>query len=105
MSRDMNFSATASGTTSATATQAAATNRRHVCTHISGYTDADSLVQILDGDDTVLWETKIEQDLTGQGFQIGIPDGIEAPAGKAIKGKVATGSAACRVNISGYTKP
>lgn len=88
----------------AEAVQAAVEDRYLVVRHISGYTDADSLIQILDEDDTVLWETRVEQDVTGEGFAINIPDGVQAPISKGIKGKVVTSTAACRVNISGYTR-
>lgn len=98
------FNQTQAGVGSAEAVQTAVEDRYLVVTHISGFTDVDSKVQILDEDDNILWETNIEQDITGEGFVINIPDGVQAPISKDIKGKVVTGSAACRVNISGHTR-
>jgi hypothetical protein len=97
---------TAAGTASgATATHAAVTNRIHVVRHISGHTDADSLIQILGGaaGATVIYETKIDVSLNGFGFSINIPDGIHGDPGIAVAGKVASSSADCQINISGYS--
>lgn len=98
------FNETAAGTAAgATATKAAAPGKIHKITHISGHTDLDSILRIEDEDTNILWQMKIEQDITGEGFSIEIPDGVKAPQGKAISGIIASSSADCQINISGFS--
>jgi len=102
------FSVTTAGTNAgATATQAAATGKIHIVRHISGHTDADSIIQVLGGaaGATVIFETKIDVSLNGFGFAISIPDGIVGVPGVAVSGVIATSTADCQVNISGYSVP
>ena len=98
---------TATGTNAgATATKAAAAGREHFVDQISGFTDADSLIQIINEATTVLWEIKIVVASNGQGFAINIPGGVHSGiAGQTLAGKIVSSTAACRVNISGHTVP
>lgn len=101
---------TATGTNAgATATKAASTGtpaREHFVDQISGFTDADSLIQIKNQAGTVLWEIKIVVTTNGQGFAINIPGGVHSgTGGQSISGVIASSTAACRVNISGHTVP
>jgi hypothetical protein len=84
----------------ATAPHAAATGKMHVATSLSGHTDADSLLQIIDGT-TVVWETKLDVSLVGIHFSF--PVWVPATPGAAISGKIASSSADCHVHICGYT--
>jgi len=97
------WSATAAGTDSgASATQAApVAGHRHVCTHISGHTDADALITIESPASTVIWESKIDISLEGTTFSFPVGGVVGAQDG-AIVGKVASSTANCQVNISGY---
>ncbi len=99
------FDATAVGTNAgATAIQAApGAGLNHFVTHISGHTDTDSLIQILDGA-TVVWESKIDVSLEGTsfGFYVG---NVAISSNAAAGGKIASSTTDCQVNISGYTIP
>jgi hypothetical protein len=91
----------------ATATHAAVTGRLHAATHISGYSDADSIITIHDGDGTAttLWATKLMVATNGQGFAINLPNGVKGTSGNAISAKIASSTAACQINIIGTTIP
>ena len=98
------FSATAAGTDSgATASRAADSAREFVVTNISGHTDADSIIQITDGS-TVLWESKIGVSAEGFSFCFDV-GGVPVGKNKAATGIVASSTADCQVNISGYSVP
>jgi len=74
-----------------------------VCRHISGHSDVDTIIQITDEDDTLLFETKLVTGQNGNGFSIAIPDGVSpSTSNKGIKGKVASSTADCQVTVSGY---
>jgi len=99
------FSETAAGTNGgATATKAAATGKAHFVTSISGHTDTDSLIQILDGS-TVVWQSAI--DISVEGFQIIPPAGLLIPItpATACSAKIVTSTSDCQVNFNGYTIP
>lgn len=99
------WSATAAGTNGgATATQAAVSGVAHFVTSISGHTDTDSLIQILD-DTTVVWQSAI--DISVEGFQIKSPANLCVPItpGNACSVKVVTSTSDCQVNGNGYSIP
>jgi len=99
------FSATAAGTSAgATATKAASgAGTNHFVTHISGHTDTDSLIQILDGS-TVVWESKIDISLEGTSFGFDVGN-VVISSNAAAGAKIASSTTDCQVNISGYTIP
>ncbi len=85
----------------ATATHAAAANRTHFVTELSGHTDLDSLVQILDGT-TVVWESYVDVS-AGRAFSFSVH--VPITAGTACSGKIDASTADCYVNLGGYTVP
>ena len=101
---DIPFSATAAGTNSgATATEGAVAGRTHVVTEISGHTDTDSLIQILDGA-AVVWQSKVDVSVDGLSFSFpGL--NVLCSNGVAAGGKVASSTTDCQVNISGGSIP
>lgn len=97
---------TAAGTDSgATATHAAAAGKMHFAEHISGHSDADSIIQIIEDGSTVLWETKLVTAQNGNGFAVNVPRGIHAQPGLSIAGKVVSSSSDCQVNLAGFSIP
>lgn len=99
------FSVTAAGTDSgATATKAAVTRRAYFVTSISGHTDTDSVLQILDGT-TVAWEGKIDISVEGWQFGYFFPTPIVCTAGNLAAGKVVTSTSDCQVTITGFQVP
>jgi hypothetical protein len=96
------WSETAVGTDSgAEATHAADTDGQHFVTHISGWTDADSLIQIKEST-TIKAEWKIDISVSGLSFNIALGAWPVTDA-TAVVAKVVTSSADCQVNMSGYT--
>ena len=79
----------------------ASTNRQHFVTSVSGHTDADSIITIKDGT-TVVWESKIDVSAEGFSFSFNIPC-IPATPGAVAVGTIASSSADCQVNLTGYT--
>jgi|6_EtaG_2_1085325.scaffolds.fasta_scaffold01142_5 hypothetical protein len=107
------WSETTAGTNSgATASHAAGASsggspaRTHIVTSISGHVDADSIVQILGGaaGATVVWESKIDISVEGISFNFPGLNVIGVP-GIKVEGKIASSSADCQVNVSGYSIP
>lgn len=96
---------TTAGTTSgATTTKAGISGQLLVCRHISGHSDVDTIIQITNDDDTVLFETKLVTGQNGNGFSIAIPDGIHSGVtGGGLKGKVASSTSDCQVTLSGFS--
>lgn len=100
------WSETGNGTNDgAQATRAAsvigAANRTHFVTHISGHTDLDSIVQVLDGT-TVRWESFVDVS-TSRSF--GFPVHIPITPATACSGKIVSSASDCAVNIEGYSIP
>jgi len=100
------WSETGTGTNDgATAIHAASTigaaNRTYFVTNISGHTDMDSIVQVLDGT-TVKWETAVA---VAAGRDFGFPVHIPITPATACSGKVVTSASDCAVNIQGYSIP
>lgn len=85
----------------ATATHTAIANRQHFITTISGHTDLDSLLQILDGT-TVVWETYVDVSVS-RSFNHTIH--VSITPGTACSGKIASSTGDCFVNIQGYSVP
>ena len=86
----------------ATATRAAATGRQHFVTRISGHTDVDSIVKILDGS-TIKWEIFVDVSVN-PAFSFDVDD-IPITPGTACSGVVVGSTADCQVNLQGYTVP
>jgi len=99
------FDATAAGTNAgATATQAApGAGKNHFVTHISGHTDTDSLIQILDGA-TIVWQSALDVSVDGISFCFDVGN-VAISSNAAAGAKIATSTTDCHVNISGYTIP
>ena len=96
------WSETTAGTDSgAIATKSAISNRQHFVTSVSGHTDADSIITIKDGT-TIVWESKIDVSVEGFSFSFTIPC-IPATPGAVAVGTIASSSADCQVNLTGYT--
>jgi len=97
------WSATAAGTDSgATATKAAVTDKVIVTDHVSGHVDADSIVQLKDGS-TVLAEWKIDISVEGFSFSFTNPNGWVASRDAIVTAVIASSSADCQVNATGFT--
>jgi hypothetical protein len=97
------WSATAAGTNSgATATKTAVTDKVIVTDHVSGHVDADSTVQLKDGS-TVLAEWKIDVSVEGFSFSFTNPNGWVASRDAAVTAVIASSSADCQVNATGFT--
>lgn len=99
------WSETQAGTNAgATAAHSAETGVTHFVTHISGHTDTDATVQILD-DSTVVWETKI--DISLEGTQIKPAENLCIPItpGNACSAVISASTADCQINVGGYSIP
>mgnify|MGYP003630899253 CR=1 FL=1 len=99
------FHETLAGTDSgAAATHAAKSDKYFVVTHISGHTDTDSLLRILDGTD-VVWESAI--DISLEGIQIKSPPGLNIVCSKGNKADfvIVSSTSDCQANIGGYEIP
>ena len=96
------WSETQLGTDSgATAAHAAGTNVQHFVTSVSGHTDADATLQILNGS-TVMAEFKI--DISVEGFQFMPWTGlIPITPGAACSAVISASSGDCQANISGFS--
>lgn len=105
MTEQNGFSATAAGTDSgASATFTNPKASAFCCvTAISGHTDENSLLQILEENGTtVLWQGWIPG-VTSPQFHFTFPDGIfSGTAGNNVIGKIVTSLADCQVTISGH---
>jgi len=98
----MPWTATTAGTNAgATATKAAATGDTHFVTHVSGHTDADATLQLLDGS-TVLAEWSI--DISVEGFQFYSVSGLwPITSATACSAVISASAADCQVNLGGFT--
>lgn len=97
------WSATAAGTDSgATVTKDALAGVAWIVLEVSGHTDTDSVIQVLDGA-TVLAEFKI--DISVEGFSFAYSGLWIGTAGGAVSVTVATSTAACQVNACGCGLP
>ncbi len=98
------WSATQLGTDAgATATKAAKTGVAWIITEVSGHTDKDCLIQVLDGS-TVL--AQWSHDVSVQGFGFGPFVGLwPCTGGASAAGKISTSTADCQVNVCGFGIP
>jgi len=98
------FSVLAIGTnTGATASEAAVTGKHHFVTCVSGHTDKDSIIQVLDGT-TVVWENKFDITLEGTSFHF--PElCIPCTGGAKADAKLSSSTTDCAITINGYTIP
>lgn len=96
------WSATGAGTDAgATATKAAITGSQHFVSSISGHIDADSIITIKSAS-TIIWQSKIDLSAEGFSFSFNVNNVASTP-GEAVTGNIASSSADCQVNISGFT--
>jgi len=99
------WSETTAGTDSgATATHAAASGITHIVTSISGHTDTDSTLRVLDGT-TVVWEGKI--DISVEGTQIKSPPGlmIVCTPGNKADFVISSSTSDSQANANGFSIP
>lgn len=93
------YSATATGTTSATATKGAVAGIKNFITDISGSSDlTGATIQVLDGA-TVIWQDKIGNSVP---YVIKFEEPLAGSVGNAIS-VVVTGTLASNANVSGYS--
>ena len=73
---------------------------------MSGWADADSVLQILGGSNgtTIIFESKIDFSVEGHSFHFAGLNVVGSP-GAAVSGKLVTSSSDGQVNISGYSVP
>lgn len=91
------------GTSSgATATKAAISGMIHKVCQLSGHTDKDSLVQILDGS-TVIFEVSRDVDVEGKTFHFTFPEPLQSTAGNAMSAVVADSTSDCFVSFGGFS--
>ena len=96
------YSDTAAGTT-AGATATLPTNEGHawIVESFSGYSDADSVIEIRDEDDNVLWKNRIL--LGGEAFaNFSVCPAVRCAAAKGLKGVIVTSTDECQVNIGAH---
>lgn len=97
---DQKIQQAAAGTNAgATATEAAVVGKKHMITSLDGWSDAASLIQILD-DTTVIKEWKLLADTP---FSKEFFPPLEISADKLASGKIAASTADCHVSIDGFT--
>ena len=93
----------AAGTNSgAIATQPAAANVIHKIFWVQFFTDADSILQILD-DTTVEWEGKLDVDVAGWNYPFYFPVPLIGSSGKKVVAKIASSSSDCHVSFGGFS--
>lgn len=91
------FHETAAGTTSGATASEARTGKTLQALVVSGHTDAESEVHVLNGADTVLGAVKV----AAGGFEF--YSGAISLDG-TLKAKIVTSSAACQVNLYGQVR-
>ena len=98
------WSKTAASTSGAvTATHDGESNVTHVVTHVSGHSDADATIQILDGS-TPLAEWK--KDASVEGFQFLPQNGVwVGTPGNAVSAVISATDSDSQVNIAGFSIP
>lgn len=93
---------TAGTAAGATATHAAVTGAKHYITDVDFWTDADSLLQILDGT-TVVKEWKLDVSVGGLSLHRSFRTPVIGTAGNLVSAKIVTSSADCHVSMQGYS--
>lgn len=100
--RGIPFSATANGTTSATASKTGATNVTYYVTDISGSSDlAQATIQVKDGT-TVIWQDQLSQTAAGStSYNHSFVTPLKATNGNSVS-VVVTGTSVSNANIAGF---
>lgn len=94
------FSVTATGTTSATATQAASSGHSHYITDISASSDtAGSIITVKQGT-TTIWEAIIDANTT---YHHSFVTPLKGAEGALVSITVSGGTSVVKANIAGYT--
>ena len=103
-SRGTEWNAYAAGTNAgATATKSAGGDGvRHKVCQISGHTDKDSVVSIIDGI-TTIWEIAIDVDVDGKWFHATFPEPLQGTPNTALTAVIASSTTDCFISFGGFS--
>lgn len=93
------FSQTATGTTSATATQSASSGHSHYITDISASSDKAGAVVLVKNGTTVIWAAIID---ANSSYNHSFVTPLKGTAGNLVSVTV-DGTSVCKSNLAGYT--
>jgi hypothetical protein len=89
------------GTTTVTATHASIAGRHDFVSRISGHSDLDCFVRVLDGSD-IIWEKVLDVSVDSSFNE---PVELIITPGNSVSGVVSVATADCRVEVYGFSIP
>jgi hypothetical protein len=87
----------------ASAVRAAEVNRQHFVTRVSGHSDLDTIIRILDGT-SVIWEVYMDVSATGGSFSVDVGV-IPITPGQSVTLSIVSSTIDCHANMTGFSRP